>query len=95
MTPINPLLTMIAQSPQALRIAAAERDAIIRRSKEKDRNSGFDIDRVDEFVEHADAVSSVGDEEQPRESRHPKRRRPRKSDKPQSDDGTPRLDIRA
>jgi dynactin complex subunit len=64
MSQINPFIPIIALSPQAQREAAVARDAIVRRSKEKQRNSGQTIEHPDEFIHSAEQVIGVNDEEQ-------------------------------
>ena len=98
MSQINPFLPIMAQSPQAQREAAIARDAIVRRAKEKQRNSGSTIEYPDEFIESASKVDSIGDEDQPRkqqrERKKHKRANPREDDEPPGE-GISRIDMKA
>jgi hypothetical protein len=96
MTQINPFAGAIAQTPQTQRLAAAERDAQVRRTVEKQKNAGYSDQPVDEFIESADAVSAVGDDDahqDPRQRKRPKT--PHSRATPPSDGEKSALDVRA
>jgi len=79
MTQINPFAGAIAQTPQAQRLAAADRDAQVRKTAARQKTTGFTDQPADEFVESADAVEPVGDEEHHPDPRK-KKRKPSKTD---------------
>lgn len=89
MSQINPFVPAIAGSPQAQRLAAADRDAQLRKTAQKHRSSGYVVEQQDEFVESADAIQPA----EHREQQHPQQRR--RPGKPPQDDDTPHLDIKA
>ncbi|HEX8342290.1 MAG TPA: hypothetical protein VF624_15410 [Tepidisphaeraceae bacterium] len=91
---INPFTAAVAQSPAAVRQAAAERDAQLRKADVRQRGTGADAAHVDEFVETADAVESVGNH-RPHEEPPPRQKQKRASpaDPPASDE--PHLDVQA
>lgn len=96
MTQINPLAGAIAQTPQAARLAQIDRDEQLRKALERNRATGLTDQRTDEYVEGADAVEAVGDDDQHRdEMRRRKRRQATHESAEPEDPNPPRLDIRA
>jgi hypothetical protein len=96
MSQINPFAGAIAQTPQAARLAQIDRDEQIRKALERSRATGLTDQRTDEYVESADAVESVGDDDRHREEMQRRKRRQRSAEAdPPSEEDKPRLDIRA
>jgi hypothetical protein len=95
MSQINPFAGAIASTPQAQRLASADRDAQLRRTQQQEKTATHNGQPADEFVESADAISPVHDENEHKDPRQ-KKRKPRHETEP--DDPTPdppHLDIRA
>ena len=96
MTQFNPLLGGIAATPSAQRAQAADRDAQLRRESIRTRNATYTNGREDEFVESADHVHGVNDEDAHHDPRR-KKKRPLPQDaqsKDKPDDGAPsHIDI--
>jgi hypothetical protein len=95
MSQINPFVGAIAQTPQSARLAQIDRDQQVRKTLSKQRTEGFEGQNVDEFVESADAIEAVGDEDQHTDPRKRKSRRQPSPETTDGDDTSPRLDIRA
>jgi len=95
MSQINPFAGAIAQTPQAAKLAAIDRDAQVRKTAEKLRSGGSVDHNVDEFVESADTVSAVGDDDRHDDPREKKRRRRHAPDVAATDGETPHLDVTA
>lgn len=96
MTQINPFAGAIAQTPQAARLAQIDRDEQIRKTLERSRATDRTDQKVDEYVESADAVESVGDDDQHREEQKRRKRRQPSGEPPTpAADDKPHLDIRA
>jgi hypothetical protein len=98
MTQINPFAGAMAQTPQAVRQASADRDAQVRRAQEQQRATGRTDQKADEFVESADTVVAAGDDDEHHQDQRKRKRRQAQQQESQSktsDEGKPRLDIRA
>ncbi len=96
MSQINPFAGAIAQTPQAAKLAAIDRDAQVHKATLKQRSTGYTSDqKVDEFVESADTVSAVGDDDQHHDPRQKKRHRPVISPSDDRDSEGSHLDITA
>lgn len=95
MSQINPFAGAIAQTPQSARLAQIDRDQQVRKTLSKQRTDGYDGQNVDQFVESADAIEAVGDEDQ--QSNPQLKKQPPKSPSQPADakDTPPHIDIRA
>jgi len=94
MTQINPFAPALASTPQAQRLAAADRDAQLRKAALKTRTSGYNVEREDEFVESADAVQPSDDREQPQQQ-DPKHKKHHEEADGEADKDPPHLDVQA
>lgn len=92
MSQIHPFAGAIAQTPQVQRLAAGDRDMQVRKAAERARTTGYTDQPTDEFVESADAVAAVGDDQHQQDQRR-KKGRPGHDAKP--DDDKPHVDITA
>jgi hypothetical protein len=62
MTYFNPLVGPVAQSAQAQKVAASDKERQVARAQALARDSAAEGDRFEHAVESADALSPVGDD---------------------------------
>jgi hypothetical protein len=93
MTYFNPLIGPLAQSPQAQKVAASDKERQVARAQALARDSAAEGDRFEHAVESADALSPVGDDAPGGGGRQREPARDERK-KPNGDDGgEPHLDV--
>jgi hypothetical protein len=95
MSQINPFINSILQAPSVQRAQAADKDRLIRRIHDVEKNAALEGDQQQHEVESAEAVSPVQDD-QPR--RPPLRKRPRRRSNetlPDEPDDESHIDVTA
>jgi hypothetical protein len=93
MTYFNPLVGPLAQSPQAQRLAAADKERQVARAQALAKNAAAEGDRFEHTVESPDAVSPAGDDA-PRGGRQQQQpRRDQGEQDHEEGDEKPRLDV--
>jgi len=94
MTYFNPLIGPVAQSPQAQKVAASDKERQVARAQALAKNAAADGDRFEHTVESADALSPVGDDATGGGGQRREPARDKRKQSARTDDDEPRLDVK-